>query len=119
MTWRIWSRVGSTSSSNASFETSFSSEPPLLWTRSGTHAAFSMPVFRQWHGKQIPWRLSNAQGSPPWSSDWMWSTSTERRSPQTLQIGSRDSTARRVVCHLFRLKTPLVAWRRRALRSRS
>jgi hypothetical protein len=26
MTWRIWSPVGSTSSSNASFETSFSSD---------------------------------------------------------------------------------------------
>jgi hypothetical protein len=34
MTWRIWSPVGSTSSSNASFETSFSPDAHLLWTKS-------------------------------------------------------------------------------------
>ena len=36
MTWRIWSPVGSTSSSNASFEPSFSPDADLLWTKSNT-----------------------------------------------------------------------------------
>jgi hypothetical protein len=45
MTWRIWSPVGSTSSSNASFEPSSALTPLLLWTRS-----ISPPS----HGKQHP-----------------------------------------------------------------
>jgi hypothetical protein len=36
MTWRIWSPVGSTSSSNASFETSSVLTPLLLWTTRGS-----------------------------------------------------------------------------------
>jgi dodecin len=34
----------------------------------------------------MPWRLRSAHGSPPWLSGVMWSTSSEGRWSQTLQI---------------------------------
>jgi hypothetical protein len=56
MTWRIWSPVGSTSSSNASFETSFSSD-----------AASALDVKEKW--EQPPWAASFArEASAAWKA---------------------------------------------------
>ena len=52
----------------------------------------------------MPWRPSRRYGSPPWASGVMWSTSVESAVSQTLQIGSRASTARRVSSHFLRVR---------------
>ena len=56
MTWRIWSPVGSTSSSNASFETSFSSDAPSALDEkqrfAHTNRASSLVA-----GNQVPARI--------------------------------------------------------------